>query len=110
MLTPDYGPDPFRRGEAEDRLVWKMIYWVVGMVVTAAFLFGMLSWYQRFVVQTATESAAKMASALQKHAQDVAAQAQARAEREKAERAAAQRRTIEAENARIAAAQERRRP
>jgi hypothetical protein len=47
-----------------------------------------------------------MASALQKHAQDVAAQAQARAERERAERAEAQRRAIEAENTRIAAAQE----
>lgn len=103
MPRRDYGPDPFRRGESEDQSMRKMIIWVVGMVVAAACLIGILSWYQRFVVQTATETVTKTTSAIQKQAQDMAAQAQARGEREKAERAEAKRRQEEAESNRIAA-------
>jgi lysophospholipid acyltransferase (LPLAT)-like uncharacterized protein len=103
MPSRDYGPDPFRRGESEEQFLRKMIIWVVGMVIAAACLFGVATWYQRFVVRTATESMAKTTTAIQKQAQDMAAQAQARAEREKAERAEAKRRQEEAEANRIAA-------
>lgn len=102
MPRRDYGPDPFHRDESADQFARKMIIWVVGMVIAAACLFGILSWYQRFVVQTATETVTKAASAVQKQAQDMAAQAQARAEREKTERAEAQRLQREAEASRIA--------
>lgn len=103
MPRRDYGPDPFRRGESEDQFMRKVIIWVVGTVVAAACLIGILSWYQRFVMQTATETFTKSTSAIQKQAQDIAAQAQARAEREKAERAEAKRQQEEAESNRIAA-------
>ncbi len=103
MPRHDYGPNPFRPGESEDQFLRKMIIWVVGMVVSAACLMGLLSWYQRFVLQTATETVAKTTGAIQKQAQDVAAQAQARAERDKAERAEAQRRQAQAEMDRVAA-------
>ncbi len=103
MPKRSYGPDPFRSGESEGQFLRKTIIWVVGMLVTTACLLGVLVWYQRFVVQTATETVTRTTSRIQQQAQDMAAQAQARAEREKAERVEAKRRQEQAEANQIAA-------
>jgi hypothetical protein len=106
MPERETDPDFLRGGQKEDQHLRKVVIWVVGTVVSVAAVVGVLSWHQRFVVQTATGTVSRTTSAIQKQAQDMAAQSHARAERERAERAEAKRREERAEADRVAALNE----